>query len=557
MRRQATTLLAAAISFGLMWAFLRGPWGNADGIDRPPALEVPTQEDASAPPLDPLGLDASPSELVLPSGPESAAPESAPGAASGSRTPTPSGPSLVRGNVTVRGAVPLPEPTYVFGTDASGRTPSVRVDGDGRFLFADVAPGKFHIRTFPLGVQPGRASVEVEPGGIHTVELELEAATLIRIRAGDSSGEPLRDVVPRALGQRLRVSIIATEERPLEVLDPPFAGGSNPYGIGSHWGAMQLRLDPPTAKDAFGILVADQPPPFYASIVVGQTVIQTKRVGPGQDELAFTIDDSDLAGSECSATLRVLDASSGEPLPSRASIRRPFQPSWSTATDTGPNGRIELGNLWPGPATLRVEAEGRATVEIPIDLRPRESLQLGDVVMDVPISLSGRIEDPGGSPLALSIGCQLLGDSLQPTRSWRGESDAAGAFRFEDLPRGRYALHVRGDDEGRVPYAARTVWTSTVRIVDARGAAPGPIVLVAESPTEVAVDLTSIARGTRLAVVDAAGATHRRLRVDRDVWALKLPQGPMTLVMDPAQGETARRISFQVTGESLHLDPAR
>lgn len=554
MRRLAITALAGALSFAAMWLFLRGPWEGIENEGQGPSPAATPAGIVHSPQLSTVKPDVAEAEPDPKSAVEAPAP--APVVSERAERPEPIGPSIVRGTVSVLGAAPATGAPILFATDASGRTPVLSADADGRFLFADVAPGKFHLRAHLLGGQPKRASVIVEPGGVHTVDLEIDLCTLVRVRASDSSGTPWDEVISRALGESLPISAVATAEPPPAILNPPFAGSNNPYGIGSLWGAQQLRLERSTASDALGVLVVDQTPPFYASIIVGQAVIETKRVGPGVDHAAFTIDDAALQALKCSATLRVLDASTGEPLPARVSLRHRYRQEVQAEASADPDGWVQLRDLWPGPATLFIESEHRATVEHRIVLRPGEALPLGEFTLAAPISLSGTVEDPDGRPLAVDLLCELTGE---PPRTWRSQSGQDGSFLFEDLPPGRFTIRIRGDDEGRVRYAARTLWTSPVHPLDARGASPKPLLITAHPPTQVAIDLTSLPPRTRLQILDPTGQIHRRHQVqaDRDVWALKLPQGPMTLVIAPPGGGASETLPFAVAGKPVRLDPVR
>jgi len=467
------------------------------------------------------------------------------------------GPSLVRGVVVGPDGTPLDGRATVFASDASGRTPVTGTDDGGRFLFTGLAPGRLEFRTYALGGRPATASVLVEEGGVHSVELVVAPAVLVRVRALDGGGEPLRDAVRDVTGGEVRLAAIATERRPEEVLDPRFAHGNNPYGIGATWDAHRFGLDPDPKPGSLGVLAVERDAPFHVSLVVGQITLATQRVAPGADEVEFSVEASELEARLASVSVKVVGAADGAPVAADVRIARGAGGARRPApAATDDDGVVSLGAVWPGPITLRVDAPGLASVERDLVLRPGENLRLGDLVLGPPLTLDGRVESPDGEALAVEVRCELLGADLGPVRRWTRASGPDGAFRFEGLPAGRYTVRIEGDDEGRVPFAARTVWTSGLTSVDARAGEPPTVDIVAERAVETVFDLEGLPDGARLTVVDAEGRVLRRARPDWNVWALKLPRGAKELVVRTADGEELARRAFVVDGEARRISAA-
>lgn len=209
---------------------------------------------------------------------------------------------------------------------------------------------------------------------------------------------------------------------------------------------------------------------------------------------------------------------------------------------TNADGHYELGELHPGPVSVRVRADGyaegrvRATVR---NERGRRTTEMPRVSLDDEASASGTVVDEAGKPVAGarvaegSVPVVLAGDKL-PSRVVL--TDRAGQFKLGQLPAGRLTLDAyasgigRGSIDGVTTERGREV--RDVRIVLLRGdgeapkAAPGTYgvaVTLGESRGEVVVvqvaegslaeqagvrvnDVIESVQGARVTTIEAARA---------------------------------------------------
>jgi hypothetical protein len=118
---------------------------------------------------------------------------------------------------------------------------------------------------------------------------------------------------------------------------------------------------------------------------------------------------------------------------------------------SGGDGRFELSGLCKGAYVVKVEAPGRAWAERKAFIAPDPQPGPVEFVLDQGDSISGRVLDPQGKPIA---GATVTSSQRQHFEN--GElrytagvimdgvrTDAAGRFRLGGLQEGRYILEVK------------------------------------------------------------------------------------------------------------------
>ncbi len=115
----------------------------------------------------------------------------------------------------------------------------------------------------------------------------------------------------------------------------------------------------------------------------------------------------------------------------------------SGGSDKVSGGRLEQARLEDGDWVLRVAPEGYAWIRRAFTIRDGAWIDLGDVVLDPGVVISGRVVDSGGRPVAgADISCDENDDRSTIT-------DAEGRFSLDRFPRERVTLQVTA--EGFVP----------------------------------------------------------------------------------------------------------
>jgi len=160
---------------------------------------------------------------------------------------------------------------------------------------------------------------------------------------------------------------------------------------------------------------------------------------------------------QAGATLRgrVVEQGGGPVADARVSVAHPGDPRQTgpaafaadevEQASTAADGSFRLPSVRAGEITLVVEADGRPQLEEDVTLQPGDSRDVGTLVMNAELRLSGTVRDPhgvvAGALLTVSPAGALPIDAIARTTS-----DEQGRFAFAGLPAGRATL--RGDDEG-------------------------------------------------------------------------------------------------------------
>jgi protocatechuate 3,4-dioxygenase beta subunit len=307
--------------------------------------------------------------------------------------------------------------------------------------------------------------------------------------------------------------------RPLEAggravaADPDGAIVSTQRGAGS---AERLPLEAPPDSQA-----ASASPPLHPS---SQGVVQDPA-----SLLITVIDSTGLAIAGVEVALR-----------SRGS---------SEARVTGMRGEAFFRHLAPDSYSYRLEAPERAPVTSvhPVDLRPGEERALTLRLVEFQLSISGRVLDPEGAPLA---GIEVVASPyLLPTGAETLQLAKGGERKDRSRESGAYAIRGLADGE----YLVRTVRTErypAAEILVQAGADSADLVLVEQHETRVYGNVRS-ERGEPLEGVQIFGSrpSSAQTRTDEDGnYELRLALGDRNRgywLRFIAKGYEEERVSFQ------------
>lgn len=214
---------------------------------------------------------------------------------------------------------------------------------------------------------------------------------------------------------------------------------------------------------------------------------------------------------------------------------------WSLAC-TGPAGERAARRIGPFPASA-------STIEI------------GDVVLDAPAGIVGRVERAAlADASAARVALRAIQPAARPGSYVRGVAAAApldpwGAFRFDDLPPGRYwvELHATAATEARAPLAV-------VEVELAPGAREEVVLAPGRATIEGYVagpDGRALRQsGIELVALDEKDRTVARGNVERDgAFSFAVPgTGEHTLlVRDPSLRFEEERVAQVQPGEDLRI----
>lgn len=402
----------------------------------------------------------------------------------------------------------------------------------GRFAFPNIEPGVWSIESVVPGLGSASADVTIEPGSLERVDLRLSGGTIVRAHLRTPTGEPFYEALwATAESNRLapRLTMVATLDRP---------GGRLVAGDG----AGGVRQDCRSIDGSILRLRAASPPPIYASLLIGDHVIETRSIREPDSDLTFVLDFGDLEARYLGRLrMRLVDAAG---VPVRGSVSASAIGSSRGLQERSQDGLVAFDSLEPGHYRLRIWRLGvdqSSHLERFVRISPGELRDLGDVEFPEPVLISGRVFAPHGRPLSsCRVRCLDLGrwstDARVEERNG-SRCEGSGDFALENLPPGRYLIFAEA--EGAL---------SRSEVVDT---GHGPVDDVSLSLTDTSRVAFELPLGVRATITDEHGLPvlefdSTRARITRSM----LP-GRYTLSLEGAAGQLATETI--VVGAEGHL----
>lgn len=352
---------------------------------------------------------------------------------------------------------------------------NLQTDAEGRFRAERVPAGSVSITGELLRHYGDKQTVALDRGGEQTVELQLEpitTGTILGIVRDAASGEPIEGASVTVLGSSARtgadgrfeieqVAAGAVSVRASYTLYEP--GESSVELAAADTAETELLLTPITYGTISGTVVnAESGAPLAnAAVSAGQTSARTddegrfslERVPAGQLSVvaskAIFIDDSQsvalAAGESETMTLRlqpitwgtvtgtVIDAETGRPL-SRAEVVVGTQAVLSDAAGRFVAERVAAGQLRISGRAPAYEATS-VTAQLAPDTEHDVSLELQPIKIG---SIEGRVVDAKTN--------EPIREARVTAGRFAAETDANGAFRFDDIGIGNVVVGARHPD---------------------------------------------------------------------------------------------------------------
>jgi hypothetical protein len=379
----------------LLWILLGRPSPSSPPLDASPARSVTTpartrlqdQEIDAANSREPVAVQAAKTdEVVEPPG----------------ETET-----LVEGTLLGAEGKPIDNPDYPWVNFVGSNGDRHEADvprGGNTYSIRQLQYGHYWIQAALHGYRMFEEAFVLEAGHPKVVkDLQFRAATVLSVFVRAPDGRNLDTVVMESirpppgipdLTTLPRLIPIATRANPGAWIPEVIGSANNHFGVGHFLQYGRLARD--RKEGSIGILIVDADLPVYANLVDCHAVLQSQFVAPGADEVDFVIAPDAIQINAATMTLRVLDATTKEPIPKAwASL------SGGTGGGGGNadiDGRITARGCNPGFFHMTVGAEGYETFLQSVQLAPAKTTDLGEILLGRGMKLHFLVLSPTGEP---------------------------------------------------------------------------------------------------------------------------------------------------------------
>ncbi|HEX6814017.1 MAG TPA: carboxypeptidase regulatory-like domain-containing protein [Planctomycetota bacterium] len=452
------------------------------------------------------------------------------------------------------------------GTPVEGASAGVRRDreyrsgnsaGPGAFAIGGLQSGEWTLTCRAEGFAPHEASITLDDRAFQRVDVELKPCWTVRVKIQGADGKSLLQELQRKTNWGMPY-VIATEAPLAGDLPPTEQSRLIRFGLGEWrtYDGMGGKAQPKLQEQGYcGELLMDRAPPAHASLMLRTTLLQSQRIEPGQKELVFTLEASEVLAKHGTVKLRLVDGTSGNPI-AGAGVQIATAQGGGTGGKTGDDGRVVIEHVLPGIGMLQShqrsqELEGLFRyVRVPSG----GTVDLGDVTLTAAQKITGVVVDGDGKPVNgasvqwTELDCRSFPQALVDNRS--ALADANGKFELWAAGRHRYVVFARlfGGNDTRFGYAT----------VDATAAGPPTVTITVGKPTSVKLDtgfdmtagrlVTALASDRSPVAVATLGTEYRPKSM------LLLPGSYTIEIHDLQTDRLVRSFALQVGSEPLAIE---
>lgn len=362
------------------------------------------------------------------------------------------------------------EPSLEIVDELGREVERSRIDAN-HWRVASAAPGRYRMRSLAQGFETHARAFEItDDEREKTIEFTMEPLRSLRVRWQTDDGAPFVEAFERDAASKLKLVSL----RIWELSD----AGERRTSHGTSGPPTAMKRWPDAPPDAVAVVeVASGASSEVEALVLGNVVAQ-ERVPKDATEVVLRSRVDTVRALEARARLCVVDAATGMPLP-EATCRTSQRNVHGAKQKLGPDGCAELGDLAAGAWTLWVEAPGKATTVLRIELEQGARLDLGSVALQPSVRVVVRATEVSGAPVPKIEFALLPEDGLGSPFDKRWTS-ADGRIEIDHAPRARLSLVCL--DRG---------WAAAAHAIDLREAPLGT--------EEIAVEVT-LAKGVEVAL---------------------------------------------------------
>lgn len=345
---------------------------------------------------------------------------------------------------------------------------AIHLEDGGEARTESSADGMFHLECAPaararLTVPKSREHLGLEQElavapGMRELALALAPCRTLPVLLLDPGGAPLRAVVePQHAGLAVRAwpSVLVSSAAPAESVRASESAMPEFLRVG-RW-IPEPSDQPPGCEGHVQLSCA---PPAFASLVLGDRVLETRALGGTEALLEFRVDPARLAEARCSLALRVLDAATGQPPVNHLGLTlAPVGDRRELALlEIDDAGRVEFEDLPAGALDLRLEFGGYEHETRTLELSAGQRNDLGDIQIRHGACISGSVSTRSGEPVPARLWCSSEEGREHPVGRWSNLAEGSSTFAVCSLPRAKLLL---GIDDGT--HALNPIWVDTSR----------------------------------------------------------------------------------------------
>jgi hypothetical protein len=443
---------------------------------------------------------------------------------------------------------------------------------------ADASQGGYAFAGLPLGTYDVVVRAHAHRTAQETLELSLDQpemkkdfrlsrAVNVRVQVVTPGGQPFFEAF-RSFSSNWREIMAAQDILPIATQDPPggrsleFAGSRNdPIGVGQFQQSDPTREVLPPA--CTGILILQCDLPVYASLVLGQAVLQTKQVAPGAQEVVFVLTPEDVHASLGSLQVQVLDATTSAPireayvtlhggLPDSRSLERIHR------AETDAQGVARIAPALAGRFTLLIAKGGSESWTRKVEIEPGVLNDLGTVVLGAGTMVEVHVVDGLGNPTRANFLLSEISDGARANDSAFRRfltSDPAGTMKLFGLGRQRYVLRSSDYEAWNVPANSETPWISGNVVIDPAASSDRPLEVRLQPAVPLVIRVEGVpANKLGFLVIDAQGLPLVENRFsDPGPRRLQLPAGSYRVDLCDAESKVLAERSVTLASEPVEL----
>ncbi|MEM9380990.1 MAG: sigma-70 family RNA polymerase sigma factor [Planctomycetota bacterium] len=406
---------------------------------------------------------------------------------------------------------------------------SATSDALGGWSAMELAPGEYEMTVSSPGSLAVRERVTIPEGRAWHRDVTLARAMTLPVRFETPEGETVRPL----FGARENLLGVAVTSAP----PPPKMAVTGRIVIRSECGRFDSRSERATPPDLdaryHGVLHLTAAPPLHVSLVYRNTVLETRVISGGEEDLVFEI--PPLAESGGSVRVRVVDRATGAPITEGVGLRHP---SGGVVVRSRVEGDSVLFEHVP-PGAMEVErAMGEyEALQRGVEVLPGQEVDVGTLAIGRAEEFRVRVVDADGKPVDAApsaVRPDLAAGPLDLDLRVGGSRGPDGTTEVTWLAPGRTLVRAGGRDGlARVGVEVDTREVKEVELVVPKG-------------VRVALDGAELAPGDAILVLDARGAQVTEARSLPFVPWLAPGKHTAVLLRD---GREVLRESFEVGNE--------